>query len=415
MEVLVIRLDAAVHGPGDSAAQWLVIDDSGNRPGSVQSGTLSDAAAHAGGRRLIVLIPGTDALVAEPVVPVKSGSKLAQVVPFALEEQLASDVDDLHFSVGKRDARAGVPVVVVSHALMEQWVATLRTAGLSPDAIYAETSVLPTTPNGVTLLIDQSRVYVRRAETPGAVLEIQPLIESLQLALASGDEAREHVTIYVGEDDYEHEKDLLEGLREFVASLQLRLLPGGALPLLAATAIQLPGVNLLQGKYAAKSALNVSFAPWRYAAALAVVFFAVHLGIKGWQHTKYKAAEARLDTEIATVFQQSMPGAPIPDALKARKQIETRLAVLRGGGHAGGLMAALSTLGEAINEVPGTNIETISYRDNITDLRVLAPSVDALDKIKQAATQRGVAAEIQSATPRDSRTEARLQLKTPGV
>lgn len=78
-------------------------------------------------------------------------------------------------------------------------------------------------------------------------------------------------------------------------------------------------------------------------------------------------------------------------------------------------MAALSTLGEAMNEVPGTNIEAISYRDNITDLRVLVPSVDALDKIKHAATQRGVATEIQSATPRDSKTEARLQLKTPGV
>jgi type II secretion system protein L len=298
---------------------------------------------------------------------------------------------------------------------MNVWLTALREAGLTPDAIYAETAILPVTPNGVTLLIDSSRVYVRRAETPGAVLEIQPLIESLQLALASGDEAREHVTIYVGEEDYEHERDLLEGLREFVASLQLRLVPGGALPLLAANTATGSPVNLLQGKYAVKSTLNVSFAPWRYAAVLALVFFAVHLGVKGWQHMKYQRAEARLDAAIAEVFQQAMPGAPIPDPLKARKQIETRLAMLRGGGHAGGLMAALSTLGEAIGQVPGTNVETISYRDNVTDLRVLAPSVDALDKIKQAAAQRGVAAEIQSATPRESKTEARLQLKTPGV
>ena len=78
-------------------------------------------------------------------------------------------------------------------------------------------------------------------------------------------------------------------------------------------------------------------------------------------------------------------------------------------------MAALSSLGEAMNAAPGTNIETLSYRDNVTDLRVLAPSVDALDKIKQAVVQHGVVAEIQSATPRESKTEARLQLKTPGV
>jgi predicted ATPase len=111
-----------------------------------------------------------------------------------------------------------------------------------------------------------------------------------------------------------------------------------------------------------------------------------------------------------------MPGVPLPDPSKARKQMESRLMALRGGGggHTG-LMAALSTLGEAINQIPGTNIEAISYRDNTTDLRVLTPTVDALDRIKQAAGQRGVSAEIQSASPRDSKTEARMQLKTPAT
>jgi hypothetical protein len=110
-----------------------------------------------------------------------------------------------------------------------------------------------------------------------------------------------------------------------------------------------------------------------------------------------------------------MPGVPLPDPSKARKQMETRLMALRGGGREGGLMAALSTLGEVVTQIPGTNIEAISYRDNTTDLRVLTPSVDALDRIKQSAGQRGMSAEIQSASPRDSKTEARMQLKTPAT
>jgi len=414
-EVLLIRLPSTAAAASEAAtAQWLVVDEFGAPRGQVQSGPLANAAALAGGRKITVLIPGTDALLAEPVVPVKSGTKLAQVVPFALEEQLASDVDDLHFAVGKRQVRPGIPVVVVAHRNMEAWLGALHAAGLKPDAVYAETAVLPDTPNGVTLMIDRACVYVRRPETPGAVLDVQPLIEALQLAMASGDEAREHLTIYVGEDDYEAERDLLEGLREFTASLQLRLMTDGALPLLAASAAQNAPVNLLQGTYATKSVLNVSFAPWRYAAALAVAFFAVHLGVMGWQHAKYRQTEAELDAAITQVYQQAMPGVPLPDPSKARKQMETQLAALRSGGTAGGLMAALSTLGEAMNELPGTAIEAIGYHDNITDLRVLTPSVDALDRIKQAAGQRGVSAEIQSASPRDSKTEARMQLKTPG-
>jgi general secretion pathway protein L len=413
-EVLVVRL-LAPASPDSPGAEWLVVDSSGARRGNVQSGDPANAAALAAGRRVFVLVPGTDALLAEPTLPLRSGAKLAQVVPFALEEHLATDVEDLHFAVGKREGRGGTPVTVVSHERMQDWRTMLTAAALAGDAYYAETAALPETPNGVTLLIDNGRVYVRREGSPGAVLDVEPLIEALQLSLASGDEAREHVTIYVSEADYERERDLLEGLREFTASLQLKLLPDGPLPLFAANLMNRAPVNLLQGRYASKTKLHVSFAPWRYAAVLAVAFFATHLGLKSWQYFHYKSAEARLDGEITRVFQQAMPGAPTPEPQAARKQMELRLAQLRGSAPVSGMMITLATLGEALAKAPDANIEALSYRNNITDLRVLAPSVDALDRIRQIAVERGVAAEIQSASPRDSKFEGRLQFRTTGA
>ena len=114
-EVVFLRL----HGPAalaaDTHAEWLTIDSSTLRHGNVQSGSLAQAAEAIGSRRATVLVPGADILLAEPVLPLKSSAKLAQVVPFALEEQLAADVEDLHFAVGKRDSRPGTPVAVVSH------------------------------------------------------------------------------------------------------------------------------------------------------------------------------------------------------------------------------------------------------------------------------------------------------------
>lgn len=421
-EALVIRLKSAPAASAsdlqvarDLQVEWLPVDTHGLRHGNVQAGSLADAAAYAGARKIIVLVPGTDVYLAEPVLPLKSGAKLLQVVPFALEEQMAADVEDLHFAVGRRDDRPGTPVAVVSLAHMDAWMAALRDAGLHADGIYAETSVLPATPNGVTLLVDGARVYVRRETTPGAVLDVEPLIEALQLALAAGDDAREHVTIYLTEEVYERERDLFEGLREFTVSLQLKLLPDGPLPLLAANAFGRAPVNLLQGRYAAKTKLKLSFQPWRYAAMLAAAFVALHLGLKTWQYFDLKNTESRLDSEIAQVFQQAMPGAPVPDALAARKQVEMRLNALRGSGPVGGIVATLGTLAEALAQAPGTNIEALSYRDNITDLRVLAPTVDALDKIQHVASERGIVAEIQSASPRESKIEGRLKFKQSGA
>jgi general secretion pathway protein L len=420
-EYLVVRLPALASTTADTpaeqemTAEWLIVDGTGMPSHRVQQGPLQLAASAAAGRRVVVLVPGTDALLAEPVLPLRSGAKLAQIVPFALEEQLASDVEDLHFAVGKRDARAGTPVAVVAHTKMRAWQSTLANAGVPADAIYAETAALPVTPNGVTLLVDQSRVYVRRENTLGAVLEIEPLIEALQLALASGDESREHVTIFVSETDYERERDLLEGLREFTASLQLKLMPEGLLPLLAANIVKSSAVNLLQGPYAVKKRANISFAPWRFAAALAFVFFAAHLGLKGWQWYHYKQLEASLDDQITAVFQQAMPGAPVPEPLETRKQVELRLNQLRGTAPVSGMMTTLALLSEALAQAPGTNLEALSFRNNITDLRLLAPSVDALDRIRQVAREKGVTAEIQSARPRDSKFEGLVQFKGAGA
>ncbi|HEX2492323.1 MAG TPA: type II secretion system protein GspL [Steroidobacter sp.] len=413
-EVLVVRLSASAV-PERPAAEWLVLDATGARRGNVHCGVLADAAPLAAGRKVVLLACGADTLLAEPVLPVKSGSKLAQVVPFALEEQLAADVENLHFAIGKREGRPGTPVAVVAKDCMDRWREMLQAVGLHADAFYAETAALPEAPNAVTLLIEGTRVYVKREASPGAVLEVEPLIEALQLALAAGEQAREHVTIYVSEDDYERERDLLEGLREFTASLQVKLLPEGPLPLFAATALRRPPVNLLQGPYAAKTKLRLSFAPWRYAAMLAAAFLTSHLGLKTWQYFHYTGEEARLNAQIIQVFQQAMPGAPMPDPAAARKLMESRLAQLRGASPDGGMMVALATVGEALAQMPDAKIEALSYRDNITDLRVLAPSVDALDRIRQIATQRGMSAELQSANPRESKFEGRLQLKSAGA
>ena len=414
-ELLVIRLNPTAGSAAAAQCQWLAVDGHGARLGTVQSGTLADAATHTGGKRVILLVPGTDVLLAEPVLPLKSGAKLAQIVPFALEEQLAADVEDLHFALGKRNSRPGTPVTVVAHARMQEWQDTLAGAGLRVDAIHAETSALPVTPNSVTLIVDEGRVYVRRETGQGAVLEVEPLIEALQLALAAGDEAREHVTIYVSETDYERERDLLEGLREFTASLQLKLLPDGPLPIMAASVASSPPVNLLQGPYAVKRKLNISFAPWRYAAMLAGLFVVLHFGLKGWQYWHYKQIESALDAQITQVFQQAMPGAPVPAPMQARRQVEMRLNQLRGTAPASGMMVTLAVLSDALAQTPDTTVETIAYRNNTTDVRLLAPSVDALDRIRQVAAEKGLDAKIQSASPRESKFEGRLQFTSAGA
>src|SRR5450755_5016196 len=128
---LLLRLPRA---PAEVAA-WMVVDARGAPIEAPASGALANAVAAAAGRHVCVLVPGTDVLLMEPELPAKAGTKLAQIVPYALEEQLAADIDDLHFAIGRGGGAdlsgrrvsdsARTPVAVVARALMDEWLSVV--------------------------------------------------------------------------------------------------------------------------------------------------------------------------------------------------------------------------------------------------------------------------------------------------
>jgi len=405
-ETLVIRLRAAEEAP----ASWLVVDENGARSGPLATGPVADALGLATGRRVVLLLPGSDVTLAEPELPLRGGARLAQVVPYALEEHLASDVEALHFAVGTRAVgAAGTPVAIVARSLMQSWHDRCESAGIHPAAAYSDAAAVPDSPGGCTLLLDESLLYVRRADSLPFVLDAMPLDGALDSILpppAPGAEPGEHVTFYAGAADYERERDLIEGLRSRTATLQVKLLPDGPLPMMAARAVAGAGVNLLQGPFAVQSTLRTRLKEWRLPASLAaatVLVFAVNQGIGWWQARK---AEQALDAQISEIFAQILPGQPVVDP---RAQIQGVLGSMDTG--AGSLLPAMTLLAEALARAPAARIEAMSFRGNALELRLTAPTVESLDGIKQSMSRDGVTAELQSATPRDGVVEGRLQVR----
>jgi len=405
-ETLVIRLRAAEEAP----ASWLVVDANGARSGPLHSGPVSDALNLAPGRRVVLLVPGTEVALAEPELPLRSSARLAQVVPYALEEQLASDVDTLHFAVGTRTAGAvGTPVAIVARSLMQRWYDQCEAAGIHADAAYADSVAVPVGTTGCTLLLDESLLYVRRADALPYVLDATEVAAALDLALGSpeaGPESGENVTFYAGTTEYERHSETIEGLRGRTAALQVKLLPEGALPLLAAQAVTGAGVNLLQGAFGARSSLGTRLREWRLPASLAAavaLLFVANQALGWWQMSR---AERALDAQIAEIFAQALPGQPVVDP---RAQMQGALGA-RGAGGAG-LVPVLSVLAEAMAQAPSARIEAMSFRGNALELRLTAPTVESLDGIKQTMTRDGMTAELQSATPRGGVVEGRLQVR----
>ena len=120
------------------------------------------AAPLAVGRRVAVIVPASDVLATDSEAPAKSAAKLAQVVPYALEERVADEIENLHFALGERSAETGrVPVVVVARARIDAWLEELRAAGLQPQAIYSEATLLPSMPGQLIALLEDDSLTLR--------------------------------------------------------------------------------------------------------------------------------------------------------------------------------------------------------------------------------------------------------------
>jgi general secretion pathway protein L len=400
----------------DDPATWLVVDPRGAASGPPQSGPLSLAAARSAGRRICVLVPGTDVLVAEPELPTKAGTKLQQLVPYALEEQLADDIDDLHFAIGKRPADSTrTPVAVVTRALMDQWLTALKTNGLEPESMYADSDLLPHNPGQSVALLEEDVVVVRPPTGSPVTLPAAALQEALEMAQSTAPEgggSGRGLILYTGAPEWHEHSSQVEALRERFDGIKIQLLANGPLALFAQQLPTVTPTNLLQGPYTPTTSRTVGLHAWKVAAILAACLVGLHVVGKITELTVLKRAEHKVDVSIREAFQTAMPGqASTPDA---RKFMEQRLAAARATG-SNGLLPALEALVQARSAAPGAVLQALSFRNGSIDLKVAAPDASSLDRIGQTLRSNGWQAALTSGSNVGSGYEGRLEIHSNGT
>ena len=375
-----------------------------------ESGPLELAAARAKSRPVIVLVPGAEVLLMQAELPAaRGGVKLQQLVPYALEEQLAEDIDALHFAIGRRSGTR-TPVAVAGRRKMDEWLALLKSSGIEPVAMYADSELLPTNPAQAVALLEDDSVTVRApsgevmmvpAETLGEVLEAQA-------QQGPGDARGQGLILYTGASEWARYSAEVERLRERMETIQVQLLGSDPLLLFARQLPNTPAINLLQGPYAPAGAMGSGWRPWRLAAVLLGAVVALHLIGQAAELIALKHRDRRLDAAITQVFRTAMPGSH--DTEEARRRMELRLKQVRAGESEGGFLSGLATLARARAATPGTDLEAVSFHSGVLELQVTAPTVNVLDALTRSLARSGWHAHLVSGTPRGATFEGDIRL-----
>jgi len=426
-EYLVIRVGGSV----DAVAEWIAVDANGARRGPPMSGSLTEANADVGERDVIVLVPSADVLTTTVDMPIKGGAKLQAALPYALEEFLADDVDQLHFAAGTRRSSGRVPVSVVNSEKLQQWLSWLKQAGIEPVSIVADIYGLARIPGTISLLVAEQQIVINDGSDTELVMEGVSPGDALAAIGAfddgttdSSDQGEDdevttlglprHVLVYASpeaEERYQHD---WIAMRQELDSLDVKLLDDGVLPRLAVTVATGAGINLLQGEFGRKADYSGAFRPWKYAAMLLLALCVVGIAGKGVGYYSLKNQLETVQQQFLVEYQQLVPGAAMPrDPAAAVRSLLAR----SGSAQAPQVfLSSLEQLSQAIKQNSSASIQAISFRAGVVDIRLTAPDVATLDNIQRTIAQNGqFKATIQSTDQDGDKVNSRIQIQAGGA
>ncbi|MFQ5546861.1 MAG: type II secretion system protein GspL [Woeseia sp.] len=421
-EFLVIRIGETA----DELAHWIAVDATGARRSTPVTGPLSAAAAEVQDRTVIVLVPGAEVLTTCVDIPVRGGAKLQAALPYALEEQLAEDIDELHFASGARRSSGNIPVAIVGRERLAGWIEWLTEAGIQPSSMIPENYGLARIPGTISLLVAEGQVMINdgadtelimQGVSPGdALAAIGALDDS-----AAGEDPEQgesalpamprHVLVYCEpEDEERHQHDWL-AIRHEMESVDVNLLPDGVMPRLAVTVATGAGVDLLQGDFGANTEYSGLLNRWRYAAVLLIAFGVVGIAAKATDYVLLKNEEAELKEQFEAEYRQLAPGgATVEDPARLVASLKSRAGT---AGTAPLFLQSLEQLSRALHQNADARIEVISYRAGVVDIRLSAPDVSTLDRIQRVVGENGqFQASIQSTDQQGESWSSRMQIRS---
>lgn len=384
--------------------KWIKLDSEGNPITRGAEARLEQVSSVTQNAHVIVLLPLQQMLLSIVNTRARKSKHLQKAIPFALEDEVADDIENLHFALGRRYGENDYPVAVIEKVTLDSVLETLASAGVYPDILTADVFALPFREGSWTILVEDDRALVRTSKFQGFTIDLHNLQQMLTSSLRQAEITPSELNIYrCGSPQ--------SGVKSFTFPINTNELDDCPPGLFADGLDENECINLLQGSYQKKDKKHRQFAPWKIAAILFGVWVGLSMVSVLIDHARFSKEEKRLDAQIEQELRQTFPDIQNVTAGNARIKMEARLrnfiADTTSNSYAG-FMELLALSGESMQQAGNITINTMNYRDGKLNVNVNSPDVQALDKVKQLLKTKNYFADIQSANTQGAIIEAQL-------
>ncbi len=389
-----------LHTYDSARPSWVVIDTHSIVKKSVRHGQPDELALIAADKEVIVLVPAEDVLLTSVNLPKMSRTRLLQALPYALEEQLTSEVDKLHFATSENQSDGSLPVAVVAVEKMEEWLTLLQSWQIQADILCPVTFALPYEVNIWHIAMDGMAI-VRTDRYQGFACDKNNLNSMLAIALVGAVTPPQQIFVH------RYTSNLTEALEVSVPVKEEVSGSDRYFSTLARQVVTSSPINLLQGHYRVKkSKFPQREKILRMIGYLAAAWIFLLVAYPAVSYFILKHRVNQIENQIAQIYKRQFPQASSIVAPKLR--MEEKLHKLTAQIGQNKLLALLGFVGKGMLETPSLKLKRIEFQQNQLTLEITAGSSDDVAAFTDFLQQQGLDVKQQNANLNTNRISATL-------
>ena len=359
------------------------------------------------GTRAQVWSPAADTLLTTVKLPTRSRSKIQQALPFALEDQLAGEPEDMHFAYHVL-GQGELAVAVTARERLNAWREAFALSGVGIQSLAPLTLGLARAEGAWSALWHEGRLVVRTGELSGfeaAVGDAAPpaiLIAALRDARAKN-EAPTRMVLHNAPTNFSAEQwtTLLELPVEPSSQDFWRALSNAS------------SLNLLAGEARATGTLHPVLQRLKPAAIMLSIWIVGSFLFDFWQWWGLSREAKRQRSEMTEIFRRAFPDAKtiVDPAL----QMQRNVAQLQGmGGGPADFLPLLAKAAPALQASGGAVLQGAQYGNGALTLELELADFQMLESLKHALEGRALRVETVGANSRASGVEGKLRVTPQG-
>lgn len=354
---------------------------------------------------LVVWTPAAETILTSVTLPTRSRRKIALALPFALEDRLVGDPENLHYA-WQPEQDGSLSVAITARARMQQWMEQLKQAGLTPVSLCPATLLIPWSLDGWTGAFVGTELLVRSGPLRGFVCPADATPPTLLLAALQ--EARGQTTAPDSLTLFDAPRTLSTDVWGKVLGLTVRTESGSFWSHRTETAAP---INLLQGLYERKQGFSEPLRAYRVAIILLGVWLLSALSYNALEWWRLRGEHDALVKQMSTILLTTFPETktvldPAAQMQKGADQLLSR----RGSGDRG-LVPLLAKSAAALRADPRVRLRGLRFAEQALTLELTWPAAVSVDTARSALESAGLRVEVQATTPRGESMDGRLRVQ----